>query len=297
MTVYLGTFGVVELLRTQQEGTSTILDVTDATVVEDPINVLEGKFDGPTFFTGDQVFVTSTKAKEQLSFLKDSATDLELEAFVHVNEINNIKFYNKLSDAFIGDSEDAIKLQNPSKDFKIEIVNRSIDRRVLTQVTSFELNTQRETADTTALSEEFRSSVNTLISGSGRMSAFWEYVGEDEDKEMPVYLQELAIRTKLGSNFKANFVLKEPGYNPKNDPSRGNDLIFYDFEGLITACAVQFSTSNLIQIVADFVTTGPIALKMDLINPGAILKEDGFALLRDLAESDAPDAKLLTEFS
>ena len=128
------------------------------------------------------------------------------------------------------------------------------------------------------------------------MSAFWEYVGEDDDKELAVYLQELAIRTKLGSNFKANFVLKEPGYNPKNDPSRGNDLIFYDFEGLITACAVQFTTNNLIEIVADFVTTGPIQLKMDLINPGAILQEDSSFIFRDVKDTSAPNAKLLTEF-
>ena len=295
MTVYLGTFGVVELQRTQQEGTSSTISVSDSTV-QAPKNMLEGDFDLPTFFTGDQVLIKGVNKNEKLSFLKNSDQETELNAYVHVNALDNFKFYDKLADAFEGDPNKAIELQDPDEDFKVTITNKSEDRRVLTQVTSFELNTQRETADTTALSDEFRSSVNTLISGSGRMSAFWEYVAEEEGQEIAVYLQELAVRTKLGSNFKANFVLKEPGYNPKNDASKGNDLIFYDFEGLITACAVQFSTNNLIEIVADFVTTGPLQLKMDLINQGAILKEDGFALLRDVRDKNASAAKLLTEF-
>lgn len=295
MTVYLGTFGVVELQRTQQEGTSSTISVSNATV-QAAQNMLEGDFDLPTFFTGDQVLIKGVTRNKKLSFLKGSDQETELNAYVHVNALDNFKFYDKLADAFEGDPNKAIELQDPDEDFKVTITNKSEDRRVLTQVTSFELNTQRETADTTALSDEFRSSVNTLISGSGRMSAFWEYVAEEEGQEIAVYLQELAVRTKLGSNFKANFVLKDPGYNPKNDPSKGNDLIFYDFEGLITACAVQFSTNNLIEIVADFVTTGPLQLKMDLINQGAILKEDGFALLRDLRDKEAPAAKLLTEF-
>ena len=44
----------------------------------------------------------------------------------------------------------------------------------------------------TTLSDEFRTRISTLMSGSGRMSCEWEYTG-DTAKELPHYLLELAL--------------------------------------------------------------------------------------------------------
>ena len=143
------------------------------------------------------------------------------------------------------------------------LVENSVSR-VLAQVNGFELNTERETVDTTALSEEFRSRANTLISGSGRMNAFWEYTG-DTTNELPNYLVELSLRTKVGSQFRGKFYIKRNDYNPSGVAARANDEIYYDFKGVITSCAVQFAPDNTVQITADFVTTGAIQLKMNLI--------------------------------
>ena len=99
--------------------------------------------------------------------------------------------------------------------------------RVLAQVNGFELNTERETVDTTALSEEFRSRANTLISGSGRMNAFWEYTG-DTAKELPHYLLELALRTKVGSQFQRQVLHKASGLQPKPAARANDDEIWYE---------------------------------------------------------------------
>ena len=50
---------------------------------------------------------------------------------------------------------------------------------------------------------------------------------------------------------------------------------------MITSCAVQFAPDNTVQITADFVTTGAIQLKMNLIVPDALLQESGDDILLD----------------
>ena len=144
---------------------------------------------------------------------------------------------------------------------------------MLAQVNSFELNTERETVDTTTLSDEFRSRISTLMSGSGRMSCFWEYTG-DTANELPNYLVELSLRTKVGSQFHAKFYIKASGYNPGGVSARDADEVFYDFDAVITACAVQFAPDNTVQITADFITTGAVELKMNTFVPDDLLQED-----------------------
>ena len=43
---------------------------------------------------------------------------------------------------------------------------------------------------------------------------------------------------------------------------------------MITACAVQFTPDNTVQITADFITTGAVELKMDTFVPDDLLQED-----------------------
>ena len=112
------------------------------------------------------------------------------------------------------------------------------------------------------------------------MNAFWEYTG-DTANELPNYLVELSLRTKVGSQFRGKFYIKRDDYNPSGVAARADDEIYYDFKGVITSCAVQFAPDNTVQITADFVTTGAIQLKMNLITPDALLQESGDDILLD----------------
>tara|TARA_B100000459_G_scaffold41690_1_gene21168 strand:+ start:1923 stop:2945 length:1023 start_codon:yes stop_codon:yes gene_type:complete len=174
----------------------------------------------------------------------------------------------------------------------IRVVVQNADFRVIAQVNSFELNTQREVIDTTNLSDSFRSQVSSLMSGSGNMSCFWEYTGETV-QDLPMYLLQLILRTRVGSQFRAKFYLKSGNHNPSGIPANANDEIFYEFDGVLTACASQFSPSSTVQFTADFVTTGEIALKVSLESVDKILQEDSDNILLDQDST----AKLLLESS
>ncbi len=174
----------------------------------------------------------------------------------------------------------------------IKVVVQNSDFRVIAQVNSFELSTQREVIDTTNLSDSFRSQVSSLMSGSGNMSCFWEYTGETV-QDLPMYLLQLILRTKVGSQFRAKFYLKSGNHNPSGVVANANDEIFYEFDGVLTACASQFSPSSTVQFTADFVTTGEIALKVSLESTDKILQEDSDDILLDQDGT----AKLLLESS
>lgn len=276
MTVYLGTHGEIELQREFNGGSlfSTI-DTGDVNVSKKRFSF---DFDHGQLITGDQIVIKSTDGSA-LDFI-DSYTDSSVKKFIHVDELDGVFLYDTFANAVNGGTANATTLAVPGDSIPIEVTVENSVARVLAQVNGFELNTERETVDTTALSEEFRSRANTLISGSGRMSAFWEYTG-DTTNELPNYLVELSLRTKIGSQFRGRFFIKRNGYNPSGVAARADDEIYYDFKGVITSCAVQFAPDNTVQITADFVTTGSIQLRMQLITPFAILQESGDDILLD----------------
>ena len=77
-----------------------------------------------------------------------------------------------------------------------------------------------------------------------------------------MYLYELAHRTKVGSNFIGRFYIKKSGYNPSGVAARDDDEIWWRVVGIITSAAIQFSPDSTVQITADFITTGPLTLRM-----------------------------------
>ena len=95
---------------------------------------------------------------------------------------------------------------------------------------------------TPALSDEFRSGVNTLISGSGRVSAFWEYTN-DTSNELAHYMLELALR-RVGSNFAGRFYIKTAGHNPGGVADRTNDEV-----GIKSTELLQLLQFNLRQTI------------------------------------------------
>ena len=286
MSVYLGTHGKIELQRQFNGGKLT------GTLNSGNVNATRKRFsfdfDHGQLLTGDQIEIKSTDGSA-LSFISGN-TSTGAKKFVYVDELDGIRLYNSFAHAVNGGTANAVALAVPSDDIPIEVTVENSVPRLVAQVNSFEVNTERETVDTTALSDEFRSRVNTLISGSGRVSAFWEYTN-DTSNELAHYMLELALRTRVGSNFTGRFYIKTAGHNPGGVADRTNDEVWYQINGIITAAAVQFAPDNTVQITADFVTTGPIQIRMKIEVPPALLQEDGDDLLLDQDNT----AKLLLE--
>ena len=286
MTVYLGTFGKVELER--QFGDSELSSIINTSDVNASAKRFSFDFEHGQLLTGDQVEILSTDGSA-LDFISGYSAS-GVKKFIYVDDLGGIRLYDTFAHAVNGGTDNAIALAVPGNDIPIKVFVQNAAFRLLAQCNGFELNTERETVDTTTLSDEFRSRVNSLMSGSGRMSGFWEYTG-DTANELPHYLLELSLRTRVGSQFKGRFYLKGTGYYPSGVAERAGDEIWYEFTGVLTACAVQFTPSSVVEITADFITTGPIEIKMDVLTPGSILQEDTDDILLD---QDAA-AKLLLE--
>ena len=282
MSVYLGTFGEVELKRE--------FDGSDLRSTINPSDVNATKkrfsfdFDHGQLLTGDQIEITSTDGSA-LDFI-DSYTKTSVKKFIYVDELDGIFLYDSFAHAVAGGTTNATALAAPANNIPIKVVVQNSDYRVLGRVQSYELNTQRETVDVTTLSDEFRNRIGTLMSGSGRMACEWEYTG-DTAKELPNYLLELVLRTKVGSTFKGRFYIKTSGYNPANHTDASNDAVWYEVSGVLTACAVQFTPNQMVQITADFITTSKIEIRMDLEVQGKLLQENTDDILLEQGTTDA----------
>ena len=288
MSIYLGTHGKVELRR-EFDGTSltSLVNPSDVNVSRKRLSF---DFKRGQLITGDQVEITSTNGAA-LSFF-NSYSKTSIKRFINVDALGGIRFYTTFANAINGGKANAETLAAPGSNVPIKVVVQNADYRVVAQVNGFELNTQKEVIDTTVLSDEFRSQISSIMSGSGKMSCFWEYTGETI-KDVPQYLLQLILRTKVGSQFSARFYLKSNNHNPSGIAANANDEIWYEFEGVLTSCALQFNPSSAVQFTADFVTTGEIRLNVQLEGTEELLQEDSSTLRLDQDST----AKLLLESS
>ena len=286
MTVYLGTQGEIELQRVFEADPIFVrLRGSDVNASKNRFSVRfsENKAFGPdVLLTGDQIQIRRTDGGA-LDIITGN-TRVGTKKFIHVDQVGGIRLYNTFAQAVTGGFANAISLSNPSSDYQVRIRVEQRSFRTLAQVTSYELNTERETVDTTALSDEFRNRVSSLMSGSGRMTCFWEYTG-NTSSELPMYLGELLLRSQVGSKFRGRFYIKRAGYNPSGVSARANDAVWYETDGILTAVALQFPTGDTVQLTADFVTTSEIELKIDLEVPFQLLLENDSKLL-DEADDD-----------
>ena len=274
MTVYLGTYGRVELQR-QFDGSEL-----QSTINPSDVNATEKRFsfdfNHGQLLSGDQIEISSTDGSA-LDFI-DSYTDSSAKKFIHVDELDGIRLYETFANAVNGGVANAIALAVPGNDIPIRVLVANAEAKILADVTSYELNTEKENIDTTSLSDEFRSRVSTLMSGSGQMTCHWDYTGNTAD-ELGNYLLELQLRTKVGSRFKGKFYLKVAGYNPNQTAGPNNDQLWYEFNGILTSCAIAFSVGQVAVVTANFVTTGPVQIRMSQAQYDEILQEDSGGVL------------------
>lgn len=277
MAVYLGTYGQVELRR--------MSDDADKVSIVNPGDVNASRrrfsFDFDTGFlnSGDQIEITRTDAGV-LDFVADSGflTGAKQSAgtwYINVDELGGIRLFDTFDKALEGLQAEAIALEAIVSDVPISVKIVNSVPHILTQCTYFELNTNRETVDTTALGDEFRTQFSSLISGSGNFRAYWEYLptyAKSTAGETANYLLQLAIRTEVGSRFAAKLYLRVGGES--GTQTTIDDTIWYDIEGVITQAGVNFAADNVVEVTADFVTTGPIRLLAKTTPTNKVLQEN-----------------------
>lgn len=279
MAVYLGTYGRLTLRRKTDEGEKF------STVNPSDVNVPRRRFSfdfEPGFLiSGDQIEITSTNGSV-LNWIATSGWSNNTKQssgkwFIHVDDIGGIRLYSTFSAALEGNSSTAIALDafNTAIPIRVKVANAA--SRVLGSITSYELNTNRETVDTTSLSEEFRSQYSSLMSGSGRITCHWDYkmaYGKGEH-EPANYLLQLILRTEVGSEFEAELFLKTDGYNADRGRKDTDDRLFYRINGVLTNTVIAVQPTAIVEMTADFVATGPIQLLAVTALQYRLLQENG----------------------
>lgn len=284
MAIYLGDCGYVELKR---DGLNTSL----ASVL-DPgdVNVLRRRF---SFDFDDGALITG----DRLQLLATDGGNLELVAghdypdgtwYINVDQAGGIRLYLTFEEAINGSETTALELVEPTRNIPIIARSRDVQYRCIAQVQGYSLTTARETVDLTSLGDEFRTNyANGLISGQGNLTCLWDYessICEDEGfrQERPHYLAQLVIRTQQGASFIGRFLLKGAertalsGGNAQAAPEE----LWWEARCIITNVATTFSPTSPISSVVDFVTTGPVDLRMGRL-PGYLLQESGSFLLQE----------------
>ena len=278
MTVYLGDHGVVELKRASGQAVSATVQPADVS-----IDRRRFSFDDDVrgeFITGDQVDIRN-KEKANLEFIEGHA-ERDWRGFVYVDIMGGLRLYNSFDAAIRGNVGEAVELVRPSKAQRITVQTRNSRYEHLAQVKSFEFTTERETIDTTVLTDQFRKRYEAgLISGQGRLDCFWDHKHEMCDpsgcsgSELPVYLAQLCIRLTQGADFFGRFFIYTSG---GADPRDSDNAVWYEAECIVTNVSITVSPTEIIESSVDFVTTGDIKLLIGHL-PSYLLTEEPAKLL------------------
>jgi len=269
MTYFLGHYGKVKLQRKSAESFSSKISPADINVTLNRFSFDESL---ENIVTGDQITITTTDSRG-LDFLPaatwiDGTTQNNIRAYVSINALGGIRLFDTFSSAINNTRADEYELEAFTGDpLNISVrINGSIER-VLGDVTGFTFNTDRETIETTTMSDKFKRMYSAgLISGGGTIDCFFNTENSGQTENSLLMLQ-LINRTDIGSDFKCFLQLTEDDIYPETQD------IYYEFDAAIVKAGIEVRADQVISCVFDFVTTGEIRL---LIGepPGYLLKED-----------------------
>lgn len=298
MGIYLGGIGNIELTRRSFEGSKTSL--VNPSDVNYERNRFSFDFAEGTLITGDLIEITTTDGTN-LDFVSaegwgNGIVQSSGKWFIHVDELGSIRLYNNFDDSLEGSAAGLISLAQISRDIPIRVDVEDTFGRLLACITDYELNTNRETVDITALSDEYRQQYSSLITGSGRLTAQWDYVNE-LGQEPVNYLMQLVLRTEIGSGFHTKLYIKTLGATASGGAFSGtqtNDALWWEFDALVTSSATSFAPGDIVVSTIDFVATGPIKLRARTTPRRRLLQETGDPIK---LEAKTGDGYLLLEDS
>jgi len=284
MTVFLGESGFVELIRAGVVDNETYsLAPGDVSVAKDRFS-----FTYPTgmLITGDLVQFKATDGG-LLDFVDasgwiDNTIHEDGAWYVNVDDVGGIRLYHYFGDAVNGEQQGRVSLQQPTRTIPLEVGVDQSTGRCLAQCTDYEFSNTREAADVTALTDEFRNQYSGIISGSGSLNCFFSYRqemcdGTNQPTEKAAYLHQLVLRQTLGSKFRAKLFVIRPEVGAGD---AANDQVWFEFDALITNSAISLEPTSLIRSRIQFVTTGPIRMKIATAEGFYLLQENnGFLLL------------------
>lgn len=292
MAVFLGESGWVELRR------SGLDTVVTGKVTRSDVNYVKNRFSFDfhldSLLTGDQIELRTTD-DSLLGFVAPSGWPTNKQYkdgvfYIAVDEVGAISLYKTFDEAISGELDGRVDLIDAGRTVPIQIRVVENEARILGQVTSFELNTERDAPDITALSDEFTRNMSGLISGSGRLECFFDYERRDCDPmtsrfpahrlEMPIYMNQLLLRTTLGSEFWAKLILVGRGLKPHGGIEDADDQVWYEFEARITNVGMAFVSSEPVRTTVEFVTTGKIRLRTKFVS-NYLLTESRLPLRRE----------------
>ena len=283
MGVYLGNNGNIELTRKSLEGSKESL--VNPSDVNAGRNRFSFDFDEGFLISGDLVEIATTDGTD-LDFVDATGWDVGSVQtsgnwYVFIDDLGGIRLYDNFDDSLEGSTAGLISLAAIARDIPIRVSVRDRDKRLLASITDYELNTNRETVDIKALSDQYRQQYSSLISGSGRITAQWDYVNE-AGREPVNYLMQLVLRTEIGSSFHAKFYIKSPNTDAAGGAfasTQFNDSLWWEFDALVTNSATSFTPSDVIVSTIDFVATGPIKLRARTTASRKLLQEAGDPVL------------------
>jgi len=283
MGVYLGNIGNVELTRRSiEDGLESLVNPSDVNASRDRFSF---DFDEGCLISGDFVELSTTDGTA-LDFIaasgwSDNTVYPSGNWYIYIDELGGVRLYDNFDDSLEGSTAGLVPLVEIARDIPIKVTVRDRGGRLLACVTDYELNTNREAVDVTALSDRYRQQYSSLITGSGRITAQWDYVNEAGEEPIH-YLMQLVLRTEIGSGLHMKLYVKSANTDAAGgsfSASQFNDSLWWEFDALITNSATSFAPGNIIISTVDFVATGPIKLRSRTTVPNRLLQEAGDPIL------------------
>lgn len=272
--IYLGYTGHIELERTSNNlPIYSQLDPEDVNASRKRFSLDQG---ATSLITGDKIEI-STKDGANLQLVSGHNFP-DWTGFCHVDAAGGIRLYDAYQSSINGEESNALALTAPSAAQDITVGLAQGRFRCIGNVREYSITTSRETVDVSTLGEEFRRNyTNGMISGQGQLVCLWDYEAarcKDSTVTYPHYLSQLVLRTKLGGAFKGRFFL---------DATEA-PYIWYEALCIVSNVAMNFSPTEPITSSIDFVTSGPVELKMG-VPEYALLQEDANLVLQEDDES------------
>jgi hypothetical protein len=300
MGIYLGNIGGIEITRKSFEGSKeSLVNPSDVNPLR---NRFSFDFDEGYLISGDLVELTTTDGTN-LDFVDASGwanntVQTSGNWYVFIDELGGIRFYDNFDDSLEGGTNGLVSLAAITRNIPIRVVVRDRDSRLLGCITDYELNTNRETVDITALNDQYRQQYSSLITGSGTLTAQWDYT-KGNGEEPVHYLMQLVLRTEIGSGFHAKFFIKSTNTDAAGgsfSASQFDDALWWEFDAIVTNSATSFAPGEIIVSRIDFVATGAIRLRAKTQPSRYLLQEDGGKIALEqnagsyllLEETDAP---------